>query len=339
MKVTLKEIAKLTGVHSSTVSRILRDSGDLNIPEKTRQHVKDIAAKLDYRPNELARAFRLKKTNTIGLIIPDISNSFFSGVARSIETESYKKGYNLVVSNTNEDIKKEELYVNNHLNRGVDGLIIAPSQGDSDYIQNLIERNIPFVLIDRDFIDLETSSVTSDNQKSAYEAVEYLQKMGHKRIGFISGRPILSTICRRVEGYKNAVQDFNLEQENALIIGGGYTIQSGYDAAIQILSASNAPSALLVSGNLLTIGVIKAIREKGMSIPQDISLIAYMDSRLAPHLDPPLCTIAHPLEEMGIKVFDLLLESIENEGKVEGTKVVVDTELIKRRSVAKINNF
>ena len=335
MAITLKDIADKVGVHPSTVSRILRGTGDLNISAETRDRVKSVAKELDYQPNQLARAFRLKKTSTIGLIVPDIANSFFSGIGRSIEIESYDKGYNLVVCNTDEEADKEERYVKNLISRGVDGLIIAPSQSNFGYISNLIEKKIPFVLIDRDFTDLETNSVISDNRQSAFEAVEYLKSMGHRRIGFISGRSALSTICHRLQGYKEAVKEYNLDDEETLVIGDGYTIENGYRAAMKILSGHKLPSALLISGNLLTIGVIKAVQEKGLQVPDDVSLIGYTDSRLAPYLNPPLSTISHPLEEMGIKAFQLLLKNIESENPIQKSKTIIKTKLDIRESVAR----
>ncbi len=332
---TLKDIAVKAGVHTSTVSRVLNGRGEIRVSENTKERVREIANLLDYEPNQLARAFRLRKTNTIGLIIPDIANSFFSGISRSIEKASYNKGYNLVVCNTDEEPGKEERFVKNLVSRGIDGLIIATAQHEVGYIQNLNTKKIPFVLIDRDFPDIETNAVISNNRKSAFEAIEYLKNMGHRRIGFISGRQNLSTIINRLQGYRDAVEEFDLDDEEILVSGNGYSIESGYQAAMQMLSIQNPPSSLLIAGNLLTIGVIKAAREKGKIIPRDISLIAYMDSRLAPYLQTPLSTISHPLEEMGTKAFQLLLKNIDSENYMKKSKIIIETKLNIRESVVK----
>jgi len=334
MAITLKDIADKVGVHPSTVSRILRGTGDLNITAETRDRVKSVAQELDYQPNELARAFRLKKTHTIGLIIPDISNSFFAGVARSIEIESYQAGYNLLVCNTDEDAEREIQFSKNLINRGVDGLIIAPSQNAKEFIVDLKQKKIPFVLIDRNFENIDSNAIISNNRESAYNAIKYLANLGHKRIGFISGLPNLSTIKNRLDGYKNAVGDFGLDSGSELIVGDSFTFESGYQSVIEILSLTKPPTALLISGNILTIGAIKAILKKNLSIPDDISVIGYTDSKSAPYLVSPLATVSHPLEEFGKQAFKLLLKNIKKPKSRLSSKIVIETIFNPRGSIA-----
>jgi len=334
MTITLKDIAKRAGVHPSTVSRILRGTETLQVSEKTRERVLVIAKELNYTPNKLARAFRLKKTCSIGLIIPDISNSFFAGIVKSIETESYNSGYNLMICNTDEDQEKEIKFINDLINRGVDGLIIAPAQDTNEHILKLLNMEFPFVLIDRYFDGLETNAVISDNEDSAFNATVYLAKYGHKRIGFVSGRRKLYTIQKRMAGYRKAVKQLHLDSDEFLVAGDDFTICSGLEAALKMLTAPNPPTAILISGNMISVGVIEAISEIGASVPKDISLIGFTDSLFAPHLATPLTTIAHPLNEMGEKAFDILLRNMKSDQQLPSTKIIVKTKLCERSSVS-----
>ncbi len=338
--ITLKDIAKHAGVHPSTVSKILRGKENIQISDETRNKVQKIARDLDYHPNQMAQAFRLKKTFTIALIIPEISNSFFSGIARAIEEESYRAGYNLVVCNTDENSEKEEKYIKNFISRGVDGFIIAPAQQSSTNIKNLMKRKIPFVLVDRSFSSLQTNAVVSDNEISAYKSVKYLSELGHKRIGFIRGKNELSTIQLRLKGYLNAIKQFNLDQDPDLICGNGFTVESGIESANEVLSLEKPPTALIVSGNMLSIGTIKAIMEKGLRIPEDISIIGYVDDTWASCAITPLTVISHQLDYIGKKSINLLLEQINSGDKdFPVSKVEIETKLIIRKSTGSVKQY
>ncbi len=335
---TLKDVAALANVHPSTVSRAIRGVENIPITDKTRKKIMDAVKQLNYEPDQRARALRLGKSDTIGLIIPDISNSFFAEIAKSIEEESYKTGYNLVVCVTNENQDKEIKFVQNLLNRGIDGLIIAPAQDSYRHLMALKKKNYPFVLIDRCFEEFETNAVISDNEAAAFEAVEYLANLGHHRIAFLSGRPTIYTIRKRLEGYKNAVKLFELDKDSELISRGGFTVDDGYNETLKLLSLERPPSAILVSGNRITIGALKASVEKGFSIPEDISIIGFTDSIVAPYLMTPLSSISHPLQDMGRRAFELLLEHINSKGTLPFSKIIVKTQLHIRESILSLKN-
>ncbi len=326
----------MAGVHPSTVSRVLRGKENIPIPEATRQRIKKAAQDLKYLPDERARALRLGKSHTIGLIVPDISNVFFAEIAKSIEISSFKAGYTLVFCDSNEDQEKEVHFVENLISRGIDGLIIAPVQDSADHLFELKERNYPFVLIDRCFEDMEANAVISDNEDAAFKAVAHLAGLGHKRVGFLSGRQIIYTIKKRLVGYKKAVEEYALEKNEALICGNGFTFESGYEATLEILSLPNPPTALLISGNIITLGAIKAILEKGLKIPEDISMIGFTDNIISPYLVCPLTTVSHPLQEMGKKAFDLLIKHIEAKDHLPCTEEIVKTQFIVRTSTGRV---
>ncbi|MCA9731547.1 LacI family DNA-binding transcriptional regulator [candidate division KSB1 bacterium] len=335
MATTLRDIAQKAGVHPSTVSRILHNNQTVKISDATRKRILAIAKELDYQPNELARAFRLRKTQTIGLIIPDISNSFFSGISRSIEMSSYSSGYNLVVCNTNENVEKELKYVRNLVNRGIDGLIIASCQNDAKHLVDLKDKKIPFVLIDRYFDDLKTNAVISDNKQSAFDAVRMLHELNHKRIAFLRGRPDISTIQSRLQGYLDAVSQFGLEYDPELIAGNSFTVEDGYLATKRLLTLQSPPTAMLTSGNRIIIGALQAIEEFNIQLPKELSLIAYTDDLFTPYLACPLTTISHPLTEMGQKAVDLLLQKINDPCDESTTRIEVKTSFSIRASICK----
>ena len=333
MAATLKDVAKLADVHSSTVSRVLRGNQDLRIPDETRQKIFAAAKQLNYHPDQTARSLRMKKSYSIGLILPDITNPFFARIARSIEICSYDTGYTVIVCNTDEDQDKENHFMDSLLSRGIDGLIIAPVQDSIEQIRELKDSKFPFVLVDRFFDEMETNAVVSNNEDSAFEAVEYLVKNGHNRVAMIQGRKELYTINKRVIGYKRAVSHFNLDASPDLIAGDGFRMEDGYEAAKQILALTHRPTAVLVSGNLVTVGVIQAIIDTGLAIPEDISIIAYADNVFSPYLITPLTTVSHPLTEIGTRAFELLREHMESKKSLPYSKIVVQSQFDERKSV------
>ena len=338
MAATLKDVAKLSGVHPSTVSRVLRNKENIPISKETRERILKAVEELHYQPDITARALRLKKSNAIGLIIPDILNSFFAGVARSTEKECAKAGYTLLVSETNENQENEIRSVNDLYSRGIDGLIIAPVQNSDEHIRDLRDKNFPFVLIDRCFEDIETNYVISDNEKAAYDAIVYLIELGHKRIAFLSSRREIYPVYKRLIGYQKAIADFNLNETDELIAGTGFTFENGYDSTLQLLSLPNPPTAMLSSGNIITIGAIQAIIDKGLSIPEDISLIAFTDTIYSPYLVCPLTTISHSVQEIGKKAFEILLNQMTTDEALSCSKIVIETEFTIRNSIIKYNN-
>jgi len=331
--VTLKDIAIRAGVHVSTVSRVLRGKETQQVSPQTRKLILSIAEELSYTPNLLARAFRLKKTHTIALLIPDISNAFFARIARSIEIQSYNAGYTLVVCNTDEEQAKENQYLNSLKSRSIDGFIIAPVQDSKQQIIDLINNKIPFVLIDRRFDDLETNAVISDNEKASFYATEYLSRYQHKRIGFICGRKRLYTIKKRLVGFQKAVKQFQLDDNPEMIVGDGFTIEDGFRATQKLMALEHPPTAIISSGNVLTIGIMKAIHERDLSIPRDISLVGFTDSFCVPYWNPPLTTISHPLHQMGHEAFELLLKHLQAKETLAPRQITIKTKFHERHSV------
>ena len=226
MAVTLKDIANIVGVHPSTVSRVLSKGYDnFNVSEKTRELIFKAAKENNYVPNEMARSLRLKKTHIVGLVIPDILNPIFAGMARSIGIACEKNGYNFIVCNTDESQEKEIKYIEMLKSRGADGLIIVPVQDQNTHLKELQKQNYPFVFAIRHFDDIQADAVITDNQGDDFKTVEYLIKLGHRRIAFVGGHKASMAIQTREKGYRQALSEYNLGIDHDLIVNNGFTIE------------------------------------------------------------------------------------------------------------------
>ena len=332
---TLKDVANLAGVHPSTVSRVLRKIESLQIPEETRDRITKAATELNYLPDQNARSLRMGKSFSIGLIVPDISNPFFSRITRQIELLCFSKGYTVIVCNTDEDQEKEDKYLKQLVSRGVDGIIMAPVQKDNLHIKELLEKKRPLVFIDRIFDDVEAHSVISDNADAVYNAAKHFADLGHKRVALLRGRKDIYTVKKRVEGFIKAAKEFHFQDVDSLIVGNGFHLEDGYNAVKEVLKLQNPPTALISTGNLVAIGAIKAVLENGLSIPKDISIISFADSIFSPYLMTPLTTINHPRAEIGKHAFQLLLKQINSKIDIPYETIEVKTFFELRESTAK----
>ena len=336
MATTLKDVANHVGVHPSTVSRVMRGKENLKISKQTRDKILIAVKELNYVPDFTARALRMKKSFTIGLIVPDILNPYFARIARRIEQLGFEKKYTVIVCNTDEDQEKEILYLNQLISRSVDGIILAPVQESKEHISDLIEKKIPIVLIDRIFEDLKVDSVISNNAESVMKAMSFLVKLGHKQIAFLKGQDNIYTIKNRLAGYYEALEKFNLPRNEKYVVGKGFEFEDGYEDTLKLLKLPKLPTAIISSGgDLVTIGAIKAIYEHGLRIPEDISLIAFFDSLYSPFLSTPLTTITHSRKIIGEKAFRLLLKQIESKKRIPVKTICVDTKFEIRTSTAK----
>ncbi len=336
MRATIKDIAREVGVHPSTVSRVLNGKAEIyHIRKETIDKIQRVAKRLNYKPNEIARGFRLKKTNTIGLIIPDISNPFFSRISRSIEQEASRNNYSVILCSTNENQTREDDSIQMLISKRIDGLILVPVQDDATQVKELTEEKFPLVLVDRIFENIKTNAVITDSYYDAYRATEYLIKNGHRKIAFISGRSNIYTIKNRLQGYRACLNEYHIPFREEWVSPGGFLLDSGYAGMKSILELSDRPTAVLASGNLVTIGSIKAVLEKGLTIPDDLSIIAFADMHSSPYFVAPLTVIAHPLELIGKEAFRLLKLAMDNRDLPPKT-IKLPTEFIIRKSVKTI---
>lgn len=307
---TIKHVAAHAGVSSATVSHVINKTR--YVSDAVREQVQRAMNELDYRPNALARSLRSGHTNTLGLILPDSANPFFAEVGHSIEIAAFEAGYSVILCNTENDFEKESLYMDVLSEKQVDGVIFVTTGERSDSLKNLVEMEIPTVVMDRDFPGLELDVVLADNLQGGYLAAQHLISLGHKRIGCIAGPSSITQSARRVTGYKQALQAADLVFEPELIVNGDFHPKSGWEVGRAMLSQRDAPTAIFACNDLMAIGVLRAATELGLRVPDDIALVGYDDIELASYTNPPLTTIKQPKVEMGLATLNFLLSRIKD---------------------------
>lgn len=336
MSYTLKDIAKKTGVSISTVSRVLHDdSKKYKISDETTARIKSVAKDLGYRVNALARGLRQQKTSEIGIVVPDISNPFFSEVVKNLATELRKKGYNFIVYDSDEDLNIEISGIKSLLEKRVDGFIIAPVGQDYNHINRIKDLEIPIVLVDRCFDDLNVDSVSVDNVKGSLLAINYLIKEGHSRIAFIQGLSETYANETRLQGYKIALQKAGITIDDQLIVGDDFRAFNGYLKTKSLLGLSVPPTAIFTAGDLIALGTLEACRESNIRIPQDLSLITFDDPVFAPYLSPALSAIEQPILKIAEMAVAMLYNRIKNPGD-KCRRILLEPKLNIRNSVAHI---
>lgn len=328
-----KKLAKLIGVSSATVSRVINE--DKSVSEKTKQKVKDGIRKYGYIQNTIARDLRTSSTQTIGLLAPDISNEYFTRLLAGIESLCYEKNYDIIVQNTNENEEKEIIALRSLLSHRVAGLIAILVDANTPYIERFNDMGIPVVLIDRRSEGpLKNDIVCVDNFGGMKRAVSYLAKLGHKDIACIYGNLELLPCIQRLEGFKQGMRDSGLSIQKEYLIEGELTVKGGYDAAFQLISLNKKPSAIITSTNFITIGAYQVLCDNKIAIPDDISLIGFDDFTLASYLTPSITVVHRPMEETGKVAAEMLFERIKGD-KYEDTKpreIIQPTKLVTRKS-------
>jgi LacI family transcriptional regulator len=328
---TQNDVAKRAGVSQATVSLVLNNVSNSNIPEETRLRVLKAIDELAYRPNTLASSLRLGKTQTLGLILPDSANPFFAEVSRSIESAAFEQNYNLILCNTEGDVERELLYVDVLCSRQVDGIIFVAVGDQSDSLQRVLCKNIPVVMIDRDLPGTQVDAVLTDNRLGGFQATQHLIDLGHRRIGYIAGPSSVTPSAGRGEGYLTALAERNISAEASLLSRGDFHPYSGWSAARTMLSLPEPPTAIFAGNDLMAIGALRAITEAGLQVPENISLVGFDNIELASYTNPPLTTVAQPIHEAGRTAVNFLLERIR-EPNLSFRRVILPTSLIIRNS-------
>lgn len=326
---TIRDVAKEAGVSIATVSHVINDTRYVS-PELIAR-VKEAMERLNYHPNGIARSLKTQRTHTIGLIVSDISNPFFSSLVRGVEDAAAENGYSVIIANTDEDLAKERLYLKVLRERRIDGLIIAPTGKEVKDLKLLSEQGIPFIFVDRKIDNIEADAVLSENVEGAYQAVRYLIKRGHRRIGVVLGLKGVSTSEERFMGYKKALGEFKTPEEEELIVRGNFRVEGGVKACRKLLSLQNPPSAIFSLNNMMTIGVLKALRERGLRCPKDIEVVGFDDFEWADTFDFPLSTVVQQPYRMGYQGAQLLFTKIKGERSGRHEEVRLATALKVRK--------
>ena len=334
MKVTIYDVAKEANVSIATVSNVINKKG--RIGEKTRKRVHEAMEKLNYEPNMLASALTGKQTKTIGLIIPDLANPFFSELARSIEDRAHELGYNIVICSTDYQEEKENKYISLLKQKRVDGFILASGFENLERVQELMEEDIPVVIVARDYPNFSINTVALDDYIGGYQAANHLIQLGHKNIGFIA-LDVYSN-RERIRGFKDALKEHHIELRNDLHFiedKKQSLVQAGKTSAETYLQSAEIPTAIFACNDLLAIGAIQVIRDAGLNIPEDISIVGFDNTNIATIVDPPLTTMSQPIQRMGREVMDLIISIFKGERDDE-VRITLVPELVKRKSTKEV---
>lgn len=333
MAVTIYDVAKLASVSVTTISKILNHK-DYDISDETRQRVMKVIEEVNFIPSSLARSLVTKRTNVLGLLLPDISNLYFADMARGVEDGANRFGYNVMLCNTDDNANKELDYLNILRGRETDGIIIIPIAGLQNALTSGFTFEKPFVVLDRVLADPSGGlyQVKFDNVKGGYLATKYLIEKGHRRIGIISGPKGDKTAEDRLNGYKAAISESKIEFDESIVFYGNYKFDSGFNGAEVLMRAG--VTAIFAINDMMASGVYKAILLRGLKIPRDFSIIGYDNVALSELLDPPLTTISQPKYEMGKVAAAMLINRLRK--REQENEVVFEPSLVERQSVRQI---
>lgn len=328
---SLQEVAARAKVSIATVSRVLNKSEKV-VPE-TRAIVEQALRDLDFRPSRVARRLRMNsgRAHLVGLIIPDIQNPFFAEMARGVEDAAYAAQYALLLCNSDENPEKERFYLDVMRDESVDGVVLPPFDEAGAAVADVVRAGLPVVCVDRSLAKVKTDLVEVDNHRGAFEAVSHLIEKGHRRIGLIEGRTQVSTTRERRRGYLDALAENRITARKDLMRAGDFKQESGRALTHELLDLRQPPTALFVGNNLMTVGALAALHQRGRRVPQDVAIVGFDDLPWAEALDPPLTVVRQPAYEVGKQAMELLLKRIMEPARPPVT-IRLRPELIVRRS-------
>jgi LacI family transcriptional regulator len=329
---TIGDVAKRAGVSTMTVSRVINNSG--YISQETRQRVEQAIAELGYVPNALARSLRFKQTKTLALILTDITNPFFTTVARGVEDTASEQGFSVMFCNTDESQADEAEYLNVIVQKQVDGVLLVPAASAPESARFLRDRHVPFVVLDRRIRGGTVDNVRGDSEQGAFDLTAHLISLGHRRIAMLSGPSLVTTAADRIAGYRRSLAEAGIQPDDRLIFEGPYAVESGAEMATAALSLEDRPTAFVAANNFIAIGAYRALRAAGLRVPQDTSLVAFDDLPESIMIEPFFTVVAQRAYEMGQQATELLLQRLAGVGPEAVQEIVLPTRLIVRQSSA-----
>ncbi len=336
---TIVDIAERAGVAPMTVSRVINETG--YVSETMREKVQRAVKELNYHPNGLARSLKRQRTQVVGILLPDIANPFSAQLVSGIQEILLARGYASFICTSERSLEREQAGLSALFDHRVDGVIVATRETPTgnEWLLRLVERNLPMVLVGREFPHPQVDRVTADHEKGGYEATKYLASTGHKRIGFIGASMANGKGLRRFQGYLAALRDQKLPIEEELIVGPdtvsgpGYSTQNdGYQGMKRLLSFRHPPTAVFARNDFTAIGAMCALHDAGLSVPEDVSVVGFDNVPLAAYTSPPLTTVDQPTVEQGRQAASLLLERIEGDKARERKEINLNCHLIVRQS-------
>jgi LacI family transcriptional regulator len=332
-RTSLKDLAKELGVSIATVSRALRSSPEIG--KEMQQRVKDLAKKLNYRPNPFAQSLRKEAPRVIGVVVPNLVTHYYAAVLDGIESEARRAGYSVISANSHESFEDEAHAIDNFIGLHVEGIIACLAQTTTDYshFEELAEMDIPLVFFGRTCLTDRFSSVTANGDEAAQMATQHLIDTGSRRIAFIGGPNHLDMVRRRKHGYLEALRDNRLPIDRDLVACGSIDYQVALAAAKRLLNNENRPDAILAFNDIITFAAFTAIKDSGLRIPEDVALIGFTDDVHAAYVTPRMSAIEDQSHLMGVTACQLLLKAINGDNKVY--KKIVPQQLVIRDTSAK----
>jgi LacI family transcriptional regulator len=328
----MKEVARAAEVSVATVSHVI--NGTRFVSPELADRVQEAMGSLGYTPDATARSLRVRRTQTIGLVIPDNSNPFFAELAQVIEEEGFEAGYTTILGNSTEQAERERRYVQTLVSKRVDGLIVALSREDDGTLDRILRpAKIPVVVIDRDVTLRGADIVLYDNAGGSSAAARHLLELGHRRIAFIAGPSDVQPAAERLRGFRNALQQAGVEFPREAVAEADFHYDGGREATAALLESSDGVTALVAANDLMAAGALRALADRGIRVPEEMSVVGFDDAPLAEMVSPALTTVRQPLQEMAQTAVSLLLARIAGEDSPV-QRHVLPTELIVRESSA-----
>lgn len=330
-RVTIEDVAQAAGVSRQTVSRAMNDKGEIS-PE-TKERVMRAIDELGYRPNRLAQGMVTNRTRTIGLVMPDITNLFFPEVARGLQDSARDYGYNVILCNTDDDGREEINALRSLAAQGVDGIALISSSADAEELRHFAEAYSPIVILNRFFEHPHVSLIIVDNERGGYLATEHLILKGHEAVGMLAADAYRHSRIRRVQGYERALKAYGRAFDDRLIVGASPTLVGGYAGLQELVKQSNDVTAVFAYNDLMAIGAIRACRDLGLLVPQDMAIIGFDDIALAAMYSPSLSSIRVDKYDIGLRATERLLAMLD-EPAARNDPIYVGVDLVVRESTA-----
>jgi LacI family transcriptional regulator, galactose operon repressor len=328
-RITIEDVARVADVSYATVSRVINNKG--YVSEETRARVIEAVTRTGYVVNRQARGLAGGRSQVVGLVVPDLDTSYIGEIVRGIDEELAAVSYDLMLYTTHHRSHRESTFVANLTNGLADGLLLVLPSDPAAYLDSFRKRRFPFVLIDHEGLDSQGPSVGATNVQGAYDATSYLISLGHRRIGFVTGNLKMGSAVDRLKGHRAALAEHGLLHDPALVLEGDFHQPRGYECARALLALADPPTAIFASNDVSAFGVMDAIRDAGLRIAIDISVIGFDDIPTASSVHPPLTTVRQPLVEMGARATRMLLEFIEEPARPH-ERVDLATSLVIRET-------
>jgi LacI family transcriptional regulator len=327
---TIKDVAQEAGVSTATVSRVL--SATNPVTEETKVRVLSVIKRLGYRPNGPARSLRAMSTKTLGFVVPNVKNPFFTDVARVVEDLAREGGYSVIIGNTDEDVEREREYLEVLMERRVDGLIISPAHPESHQVREVADAGVPMVFLDRSVGSVEAPVVRADGRAAVSELVRHLLHLGHERLAIVTGPLRVHSSRERLDAFLATARELGAPVSDDHVKIGDFRRRTGYEATGELLSSADPPTALFTGNNLIALGALQALKEAGLSAPKDVSFASFDDIPWFKLLDPPVTAIDQPTRQIAVTAARTLLTMISGEG--EPASSTFEAKLIVRGSSA-----